>query len=136
MEKRRYFGCLLKQRIASDTIPFFIFQGLVKDIKQWVGVQRIQEVKKGTQRVLRHSRVRAVTQFLKADSINTIPNSLLLAFKEDTIKFISLDHELNECDLSNQFNDTERIDLHNNCQAKLAWGVIEFSFDPDQPEHL
>jgi DGQHR domain-containing protein len=136
MEKRRYFGCRLKQRIASDTIPFFIFQGLAKDIKQWVGIQRIQEVKKGTQRVLRPSRVQAVTQFLKADSINTIPNSIILAFKEDTIKFISLDNKLNECDLVSQFNDIEGIDLHNNCQDKLAWGAIEFSFDPEQPEHL
>src|SRR4028118_687665 len=105
MEKRRYFGCRLKQRIASDTIPFFIFQGLAKDLQQWVGIQRIQEVKKGTQRVLRPSRVRAVTQFLRADSINTIPNSIILAFKEDTINFISLDNELNKCDLGSRFND-------------------------------
>lgn len=126
MEKRRYFGCLVKQRIDEDTTPFFIFNARVSDVKQWAGIKRSEKFPEGTQRSLRMPRTKAITRFLGARSINTIPNNILIAFDPDKAEFFAVDKELNDC-ISN---------YHNGCEGQLTWGYLEFSFEPDQPDHL
>lgn len=128
MEHRRYFGCQVRQRIDSETVHFFVFYARAKDIVQWVGVRRVQESQDGTQRILRPTRRRAITRFLKSFSRNTIPNNILLAFEDEAknFKFTSLDNQLSEC-----FDET--LSLFNDCNDCLEWGVVDFDFDPSLP---
>jgi len=128
MPTRRYFGCLVQQRVDNNTTHFFVFHARVKDVKEWAGIRRIQEFNEGTQRVLRKTRVRHITRFLKSDSINTIPNNLLLAFSPNSTRFTSLLAEL-DCLQTN-------VDFSNQCDGLINWGILEFSFDPSLPEHL
>ncbi len=124
---RRYFGCQLRQRIAADTITFFVFYARAKDIRQWAGIRRAQEHTEGTQRVLRETRARAISRFIEASPINTIPNNILLAFEPNRAEFRPL-------------NDLEhiavQIDVSNGCGEQIEWGILEFSFEPDQLERL
>lgn len=128
MTTKRYFGCLLRQRIDDQAIPFFVFQVRVKDLKQWAGVKRVEDLPDGTQRVLRETRARAITRFLESEVINTIPNSLLLAFEPGVAEFISVEDQLRGC--------LSIDELANGCDRQVEWGFITFSFDPDQPQHL
>ena len=130
METRLYFGCRLTQRSDSNTTPFFVFYARVKDIKQWAGVRRIAEIPEGTQRVLRPYRRRAICRFLEADSLNTIPNSILLAFEPGVAQFTPLEERLGE-----SFAELE-IDIHNGCDTRIEWGTIKFSFEHNQLDHL
>lgn len=128
MEDRRYFGCWVTQREDSDTPRFFIFQARAKDIREWVGIRRIAEIEGGTQRLLRPARSRAIARFLEADPTNTIPNSILVAFAPSKATFGSLGGRIAEC--------IPEVDPYNQCSGQLDWGILEFSFEPNQPEHL
>lgn len=128
METRRYFGCRMTQRNNSKTTPFFVFILRIKDLKEWVGIRRTVESPSGTQRVLKPTRSRAITRFLKATSINTIPNNVLIAFEPRKAKFISLEEDLNTC-----LSDTN---THNGCDGQMEWGFLSFSFKLNQPDHL
>jgi len=128
METRKYFGCLVQQREDNDTTRFFVFEARVKDVKQWAGIQRIQEFSEGTQRVLRKTRVRHIARFLEANAINTIPSNILMAFSPGATAFTSLSQQLSQLELG--------IDFSNRCDGLLDWGVLEFTFDPSLPEHL
>jgi len=128
METRKYFGCLVQQREDNDTTQFFVFVARVKDVKQWAGIQRIQEFSEGTQRILRKTRVRHITRFLASSSINTIPSNILMAFSPGSTNFTSLSHQLNQLEAG--------IDYSNQCDGLLKWGVLEFTFDSSSPEHL
>lgn len=127
MPSRRYFGYMLRQRTDEQTIPFFVFQAKAKDIQAWAGIKRVPDVAGGTQRAFRESRARAIARFLQADSINTIPNSILLAFEPETTRLTSLDSTLEECNLD--------VDLFNGCREQMTWGILEFEFEDDLPEH-
>jgi DGQHR domain-containing protein len=126
METRRYFGCLVRQRLDPETTHFFVFYARIKDIKHWAGIRRIDKYPEGTQRILRETRTRAITRFLESEPINTIPNNILLAFNPKESQFNSLADKLINIPL----------DVHNGCNDQLEWGYLEFTFDPEQEEHL
>src|SRR5690349_20932955 len=90
LEKRRFFGCRVRQRISKSVVGFFVFYAAVKDIARWAGVRRVTESPTGTQRLLRKSRVRAIKRFLGAGQDNSIPNNILVAFERRTVVFRSL----------------------------------------------
>lgn len=129
MATRRYFGYLLRQRTHSDVVPFFVFHARIKDIKQWAGIRRIEELPEGTQRVLRETRARAITRFLGSDPINTIPNNILIAFEPDVVNFSSIEPIIVDC-----ISPIEQ--LLNGCNGLVDWGFLEFSFEMGQEEHL
>jgi DGQHR domain-containing protein len=128
MTEKTYFGFLLRQRIANETVAFFVFQARAKDIQKWAGIRRVSDHPNGTQRPYRESRARAIMRYLKADNINTIPNSVLLAFQPETTEFTSLNEELKACFQTN-------INLLNGCEGQTEWGMLTFSYSANQPEH-
>jgi len=128
MPEVTYFGCLVKQRLSSDAVPFFLFQARAHDIRRWAGIKRIDEVKGGTQRILRESRTNAIRRFLESDPTNTIPGSVLVAFEPNRTTFLSVDNELSECLSASNY-------LFNGCDGQLQWGFLTFEFDNDTPEH-
>ena len=123
MEKRSYFGCRIRQREDTNTVTFFIFYARVKDVKEWAGIRRVGTSSEGTQRLLRETRKKAITRFLRANPENTIPNNILLAFESDQTRFTPLDQKINQS-ISN-------FDIHNGCESLLEWGILEFEFDSD-----
>lgn len=127
MIEKRYFGCLVRQRIDQNTIQFFVFYARIKDIKEWAGIKRVEDLPEGTQRSFRKTRVRQIVRFLQSNPVNTIPNSLLLAFNPEQAHFIplSIQDVLNNAD-----------DLTNQCGDQLQWGFLEFQFDPNTKEEL
>lgn len=127
MEHRIYFGCRVRQRIDINTTPFFVFYARVKDIKKWAIVRRAEDSQEGTQRVLRETRKKAITRFARADSKNTIPNNILLAFEPGKAKFTSLEERIVGC--------ASDINIHNGCDQELEWGIIEFSFKNLEDEY-
>ncbi len=124
MEHRNYFGCLVRQRVDEQTTPFFVFYARVKDITQWAKVRRSQDSPEGTQRLLRETRKKSITRFVKNSSINTIPNSILLAFEAGKAKFNSLEESLTGC--------IPKTNIHNGCEPGLKWGTLEFSFNSSE----
>lgn len=127
-EKRSYFGCRILQRENENTIAFFAFYARSKDVIKWAGIKRSKEFPEGTQRILRPPRKRAITRFLKADNINTIPNNILLAFEPNRVKFRSLKNKITKC--------IPKVDIHNDCNNHIEWGTLNFSFDTNEPDHL
>ncbi|MBD1932016.1 MULTISPECIES: DGQHR domain-containing protein [Cyanophyceae] len=119
MEDRIYFGCFVRQRIDKNTTPFFVFYARVKDIKQWARVRRVEDSTDGTQRLLRETRSKAITRFVKSGFNNTIPNNILLAFEPDKAKFSSLEEKLSGC--------LSEANFHNGCEQQMEWGTLEFS---------
>lgn len=122
-EEAAYFGCRVQQR-KSKVPAMFAFVARVREIEQWAGIRRVQDTRKGTQRVHRPSRSRAIKRFLEASSTNTIPNNLLLAFLPGIAKFTPVD--LMSC--------ADGEDLENRCGTRLEWGVLSFSYIPGVPE--
>ncbi len=127
MPTKRFFGYMLRQRLDDQTIPFFVFQARSQDIQSWAGIRRVPDIQGGTQRAFRETRARAITRFLGAESINTIPNSVLLAFEPGTTSFTPLTDHLEGC--------VSEIDLLNGCEGQMEWGVLEFEFNENTPEH-
>lgn len=127
MPEKTYFGYRLQQRIDETTVPFFVFQARAKDIQEWAGIRRVPDHSGGTQRAFRESRARAIARYLKSDSINTIPNSVLIAFQPDTTEFMPLTEQQNNC-LSPD------LDILNGCGDQAQWGTLAFSYTADQPE--
>ncbi len=64
MIAKSYFGCLVRQRVNENTIPFFVFYARIKDIKEWAGIRRVRDLPEGTQRTFRKTRVRQIARFL------------------------------------------------------------------------
>lgn len=127
MASRSYFGYLVRQRVDENTPKLFVFWARARDIKQWAGIKRVAESPEGTQRVLRPTRSRAITRFLKSNTINMIPNNILLAFEPGVAVFTSYQEDLEDC-LQNQ-------DLGNGCNQQIDWGMLHFEFDEHAPEH-
>lgn len=128
-EHRCYFGSLISQRIDEKVTSFFVFSARAKDLKSWLGIRRIKDVKKGAQRVLRKARASAVTKFMEASPINTIPNSILIAFDPEKAKFTPLSNQISECVIQASSSLEKNIDILNGCDHQLNWGIIEFSFE-------
>jgi len=127
MPQKSYFGYRLHQRVDENTVPFFVFQARAKDIQNWAGIRRVPDMAGGTQRAFREPRARAIARFLKADSLNTIPNSVLLAFEPGKTSFSACAPGLEGC--------TPDVDLLNGCSGQMAWGVLTFEYDENSPEH-
>lgn len=127
MASRSYFGYLVRQRVDKNTPRLFVFWARARDIKQWAGIKRVAESAEGTQRVLRPTRSRAITRFLKSNSINTVPNNILLAFEPGVATFTSYRENLEEC-LQNK-------NLGNGCEQQIDWGMLHFEFNEFTPEH-
>lgn len=130
MQSRQYFGYKVRQRMDVNTVEFFVFSARTRDIIQWAGIKRTEDFAKGTQRRLRESRVRAIARFLRSDALNTIPNSILLAFAPDTVEFFPVDENLLKVGYTSEF------DFRNACGSQLEWGHIQFEFEPNQADHL
>ncbi|MEG4408670.1 DGQHR domain-containing protein [Microcoleus sp. MON2_D5] len=134
-EHKCYFGSLISQRTDKNVTRFFVFNAGAKDLKEWLGIRRIKDVKKGAQRVLRKARASAVTKFIEASSINTIPNSILIAFDPDKAKFTSLTKEISEGIIQTKSSLENPVNiLLNGCENQLDWGIIEFSFERNEQE--
>ncbi|WP_017661270.1 DGQHR domain-containing protein [Baaleninema simplex] len=131
---KRYFGILLRQRKDSKTVPFFVFVAKAKDVKQWAGIRRIKEEEKGSQRVAKPARIKSVFNFLDASSINTIPNSILLAFEENKARFTPINKilEKEKFKANKIFLDDS---FFNECEEDFEFGFLEFSFFDDQPDY-
>jgi DGQHR domain-containing protein len=132
--KACYFGCHLVQRIDRKTTPFFIFVARAKDIKEWAGIRRTEEIEKGTQRILKKTRSHAVSKFLNVSSINTIPNNVLIAFQAGKTKFIPVDLKSTQQDTKE--SEQSEIDFYNQCKEQISWGILEFSYETNQPDYL
>ncbi len=126
MEDKTYFGCKVKQRADANTTPFFVFHARVKDIVRWAGIRRVQDLPRGTQRLLRKTRTKAITRFIRSFPINTIPNNILLAFQPEGAEFTSLSGVIEPC--------LPEVTIHNGCDDLLDWGTLKFSFDPEAAE--
>jgi DGQHR domain-containing protein len=128
MTSRKYFGCRVSQRGKDNSVDFFVFVVSAKDIIKWAGIKRVGSHKKGTQRILKESRVRAIQRFLSADVKNTIPVSVVIAFGKSSARFTSLQKTLVTC--------TDKVDTLNNVTDKVEWGVLSFKFKENAAEHL
>lgn len=126
MPEQKYFGCRVRQREDAETTNFFVFVAKVKDVKQWAGTRRTAEIPSGTQRVLRPTRVKAVRRFLDSNPINTIANSVLIAFEPGKAAFTPFD---NECIEGKRF--------YNNCPPdQIVWGFLDFQYEEGAEEQL
>lgn len=126
MPEQKYFGCRVRQREDAETTNFFVFVAKVKDVKQWTGTRRTADIPSGTQRVLRPTRVKAVRRFLDSNPINTIANSVLLAFEPGKAAFTPF---ADDCIAGDNF--------YNNCPPdQLVWGFLDFQYEEGVEEHL
>jgi DGQHR domain-containing protein len=136
-EHKCYFGSLVSQRMDDNATRFFVFNAQVKDLKSWLGIRRTKDVQKGSQRVLRQARANAVKKFMEASSINIIPNSILIAFDPNRAKFTPLRQKISECIIQENSSSENSIDILNGCgENQLNWGIIKFSFEQNEAEHL
>lgn len=127
-EHKTYFGCRLVQRVDDQAAAFFVFYARVRDVMNWAGIERVTESAKGTQRVLREARHKAITRFFESSPINTIPSNVLLAFDTGVTSYTSFNEQLISCALP--FN------INNGCNEQLDWGFLEFDAYPNTPHHL
>lgn len=104
----------------------FLFVSRAKALRSWAGVHRVEDTPTGPQRILRPPRVRAIERFLNRDDRNTVPTTILLAFRPGTTEFSPLDDTLAPC-----VGDT---DTHNDCEDSVDWGLLRFEFEPGAPE--
>ena len=128
MISRQYFGCKVAQRGKGTAVEFVVFVAHAKDVAQWTGVRRVGEHIKGTQRILKTARAKAIQRFFSSDRTNIIPGSILIAFDEHAATFISLQERMEAC--------ISDLDICNNIEDKVEWGTLQFSFDENVSEHL
>jgi DGQHR domain-containing protein len=127
MASREYFGCKVAQRGVGNSVEFMVFVVRTKDIMEWAGIRRVGEHEKGTQRIFKEARARAIKRFLERDKRNTIPVSVLVAFDPGAASFTSLQDEMVNC-----FAET---DIQNSVGDKLEWGILSFDFAEGLDEH-
>ena len=127
MVKREYFGCKVAQRGVGNCVEFVVFIANPKDIMKWAGTRRIGEHDDGTQRILKQSRVRQVTQYFDADERNTLPSNITIAFSEGIAQFRSIRNVINA-----MIPNLERDETIVN---KLEWGILSFEFEEGLPEY-
>lgn len=121
MTQYKYFGYLCRQRADQNTIPFFVFTAKAKEIVKWVAVKRTEKVAKGHQRVLRPARSKSIKHFLQSESINTIPNNILIAFDQGKATFTPTEDAIKSCFSINE--------MKNGCEDNIEWGFLEFEND-------
>ena len=127
MASRTYFGCKVAQRGQGNAVEFFVFVVNAKDLAQWAGVKRVGVDTRGTQRILKDARIRAIKKFLTTNRQNTIPVGIVLAFDSNTAHFISAGERLNVC--------LDDISTGNGVGERLDWGVLTFEYDENAAEN-
>jgi DGQHR domain-containing protein len=120
-ETRNYFGLRVRQRDAETAPQQFAFYASASDVSGWVGVRHSADMDEGIQRMLKPSRKRAISRFVASEETNTIPNSILIAFKSGVASFEEV--------LCRAVDD-----VSNGCNERLAWGRLTFAFDPGVPD--
>ncbi|MDF7798519.1 DGQHR domain-containing protein [Pontiellaceae bacterium B1224] len=118
-ETLSYLGTRIKQRQSVDCPYFFTFYASVSEITQWAGVKRTEEQEHGAQRVTKPARLASITRFLEARGDNTLPGSIIIGFKRDSISF----------------SPDTNFDISNRCQNEAQLGSLDITFDPTAPTH-
>jgi DGQHR domain-containing protein len=116
MKTLSYFGVAVTQRASGDSPRFFSFYAKVTEILSWAGVKRTTEHEGGTQRVIKPARRAAVRRFLESDGKNTLPGSIIIGFRDDSIQFLPCP-------------DYRGAEERNRCEGNLEYGKIELTFD-------
>ena len=128
--RKQYLGFRVKQREDEQALSLFVFCAFAKDLIHWVGIKRNYQYERGVQRYLMKTRVDAITKFLEADKINTIPNNILIAFDQDVACFTSLQMSLNETMAGTSHYAESFLD-----SRLMEWGFLDFEFDETLKEH-
>jgi DGQHR domain-containing protein len=126
MEHREYFGFFVHQREAAGVVPFFTFYARARDVSKWVGIRRSSEQPEGIQRMLRRSRILAISRFMGSHANNTIPGNILVAFGEGRAEVETLEERIASCIPP----DT----MQNGCGHLLRPAALRFNFDPAADE--
>jgi DGQHR domain-containing protein len=100
---------------------------------EWAGTRRVGEHQRGTQRILKPSRVNAIHRFLKADTRNTIPVSIIIAFNEGVAVYKSLRKSLVKCLPKAKSLTAKSL---NRIEGDLDFGSLSFKFDQNAREEL
>ncbi len=83
---RKYEGIFVKQRDDKHSPVCFAFYADAKEVLEWTSIKRISEDPDGIQRILRESRIKAISRFFSSCPINIIPNNVLIAFDAGCVK--------------------------------------------------
>ncbi len=76
---------------TSGAPPFVIFHAPAGEILKWADVERLTpKTPTGAQRPLKDLKVRKVSKFVRADDLNTIPTSIIVALDPSSVSFKSL----------------------------------------------
>src|SRR3546814_6981215 len=79
-QQYQYSALKYSQREGGDSPDFLIFHAPASEIVAWADIDRLSpENRTGAQRPLRKLKVNKVARFLKSDSKNTIPTSIVVA---------------------------------------------------------
>lgn len=127
MASRAYFGCKVAQRGHGNAVEFFVFVVNAKDLAQWAGVRRVGVDTRGTQRILKSARLKAIKKFLTTNRQNTIPVGIVLAFDANAARFVSRGDGLGQC--------LADVNTGNGVGDRLDWGVLSFDFDENAAEN-
>ncbi len=74
----------------SQGPAFLLFHASAADLKEWADVDRLEPAnRRGAQRPLRELKVKKIAKFLRQDSRNTIPTSVVVAVDEGAVTFTS-----------------------------------------------
>jgi DGQHR domain-containing protein len=104
------------QRNHDSCPTFFTFYARTREVILWSGVKRTTEHEGGTQRVIKPARRSAVRRFLESNNGNTLPGSILIGFREASVKFTPCD-------------DDRDVMEKNRCDDKVHYGAIEITYN-------
>lgn len=83
---REYPALSFRQR-GTRAPELVMFHAPVKEVLEWAAIGALSPDKVGPQREKKEARVQAISKFLSADEINTIPTALILAFATGKASF-------------------------------------------------
>lgn len=84
-KERRYEALFFKQRGQGGALVLFVAP--VRDVLEFATVSELTPTSWGPQREQKEARVQAISKFLLADTVNTIPSAVVLAFGIGTTRF-------------------------------------------------
>lgn len=125
MGSRHFFAFGVRQRSGSAAAHLVAFVASAKDIMHWAGIKRVGEHEKGTQRILKPTRVRAIQRFFRKDGRNIIPTSVILAFEPERARFEPLD--IQPC--------TPKSLQQEAISDRLSLGVLSFEYEEQAEEY-
>jgi DGQHR domain-containing protein len=86
--QRRYDGYFVRQRNDQASPECFAFYADASEVLSWAAIKRIADSPDGIQRLLRVSRVKAISRFFGSSPINVIPNNVLVAFDINAVECV------------------------------------------------